>query len=87
MPSELLDNSIIEVAGVAKEATSNVECVLYAAEGVIEEGDLGALAQLKLLVLVRRMNVLHPGMMGSSVFVLDMLLELDYVGIRDGLRI
>ena len=79
MPSKLLDNSIIEVAGVTKEATSNIECVLHAAEGVIKEGNLRALAQLKLLVLMGGMNVLHPRMVGSSVFMLDMVFELDYV--------
>jgi hypothetical protein len=42
MPPELLDNSIIKMARVAKEAAGNVEGVLQPFESVVEQGNLGS---------------------------------------------
>lgn len=58
MSADLLDDFFIEMARVAEEATSKVECVLQAIKGLILECEL--VAFLHTLGLDGGVNVLDP---------------------------
>jgi hypothetical protein len=87
MTTELLDDSIVKVAGVAQEATCNVVGVLETIKGLVEERDLGSLLQLQLAVLVSGVDAGDPRVMGGSLGLLDMVLELDDVRAGNGLGV
>jgi hypothetical protein len=79
VPANLLDGLLIEVTGVAHEATGNVVSVLEATEDVIDHRGLGALAELGLSDLSLLVKVLHPAVVLRSQVLGDMVLELDHV--------
>jgi len=87
MPANLLDDTLIEVSRVAQERASDVVCVFQAPEGIVPEGELGALPQLRPLVLELQVDVLHPALVSGSGFRGDMLLEHDDVGVGNFLRV
>lgn len=87
MPANLLDDTLIEVSRVTQQRASDVVGVLQALEGIIREGELGALPELHPLVLVVEVDVLHPAVVSSGGLGRDMLLEHDNVGVWDLFRV
>lgn len=81
--TDLLDDILIEVAGVAQEAAGDVVGVLQTLEDLVDDGELRALAQLGPLVLVRGVDLLDPRVVSARILVLDVALELDDVGVRN----
>lgn len=79
----LLDDILIEVAGVAEEAAGDVVGVLEALKHLVDDGELRALAQLGPLGLARAVDLLDPGVMSGRIIVLDVALELDDVRVGD----
>jgi hypothetical protein len=77
--ADLLDDILIEVAGVAHQASADVVCVLEAAEDVIDHGSLRALAELGLCDLSLLVKALYPAVVLSSQVLGDVVLELDHV--------
>jgi hypothetical protein len=74
--TQLLDNSIVKVARIAQEAAGNVVGVFEAVEGIVNDGELRALAELQLPALGRLVEVQHPRVVGSGLALLHMVLEL-----------
>jgi len=63
MPSDLLNDGVIEMAGVAHELLADLVGVLEAAEDVVEsKGELATLAKLNALVLLGLVNLLDPAL-------------------------
>ena len=87
MAAKLVNDGIVKVTRVAQEATGNVVGVLEASEGAVQHWELRSLAELELARLVGGVQLMHPGMVSSSVLVLHMVLELDNVSIGDVLRV
>lgn len=83
MSSDLLDDRVIEVAGVSKETASNVVCVLHALKDIGRDWELGALSELCSLNLTLQVDVLHPAVVVGSRCLGDMLLENNDVGVWD----
>jgi hypothetical protein len=79
MVSDLLNDGLMEVAGVTLEV-ANLEGVLHAREGI---KGLTALAELKATLLTTLVNVLNPGVMVGGSVLIHMVLELDNVGVGD----
>lgn len=65
MVPDLLDDGLVEVAGVALECT-NLEGVLHAREGDEVVSGLAALSELKALLLAARMDVKDPVVVGRG---------------------
>ena len=87
MPSDPLDDVVIEMAGVTEEIPRDVVCVFDAFEDIGRDGELRPLSKLGSLVLALEVDVLHPGVVARGSSLGDVLLEDDNVGIRDGLSI
>lgn len=85
--SDLLDNGLVEVASIALETITNLEGVLHALEDIIDNGDLAALSQLKALLLAIAVDVLDPSLVLRGRTVINVVLELDDVRVRDGISI
>jgi hypothetical protein len=66
MVSDLLDDLIIEVAGVSQEVASDVVCVLYTLEDICGNWELRSLSKLGTLILSGQVDVLHPAVMCGS---------------------
>jgi len=81
---DLLNDGLVKVAGVALEALANVEGVLQTSKGLVCEGS-GALSQLKALLLAMAVDVLDPGVMIRRSSLINVVLELDDVRVRNGL--
>lgn len=81
---DLLNDGLVKVAGVALEALANVEGVLQTSKGLVCEGS-GALSQLKALLLAMAVDVLDPGVMIRRSGLINVVLELDDVRVRNGL--
>lgn len=85
--TKLLDDRFVEVTGIALEAIADAEGMLHTGEELSDIRELAALAKLKPLLLALIVNVLNPAVvMGHSV-VIDMILELDDVGVGDGISL
>jgi hypothetical protein len=82
--ADLLDDVLVEVTGVALEGVANLEGVLHAREDVIGGGAEATLAQLQTLLLAIVVHVLDPGVVVGGGRVIDVVLELDDVGVGDG---
>lgn len=88
MPANFFDGSLVKVAGVAQEASANRIGVLQAIKDLAGEGRLATLPQLELTgLLVGRVDIVEPDMVLRGVLIRDVLLELDDVSVRDGLRV
>lgn len=85
MPADLLDDLIIEVAGVADQAASNAVGVLEAGEDVIDKREGGTLPELSLAELDFSVKVIDPAVVRESEVLGDVVLELDDVAVWDGL--
>lgn len=85
VPPQLLDNSVVKVAGVAQEVSTNVVGVLQALEGNVNAAEERALLELELVVLVLLVKRVDPVVVGLGLVVLHVLLELDDVRVRDAL--
>lgn len=83
VPPDLLERLVIEVAGVAGQATDDVVCVLETLEDVGGDGELGTLAQLCALVLRLCVDALDP--LVVLLRILDVLLQDDNVRVGDNL--
>ena len=81
--ADLLDDILIEVAGVAHQAAADVVCVLEAAEDVIDHRGLRALAELGLCDLSLLVQALYPAVVLSGQVLGDVGLELDHVVVRN----
>lgn len=81
---DLLNDGLVKVAGVALEALADVEGVLQTSKGLVCEGS-GALSQLKALLLAMAVDVLDPGVMIRRSCLINVVLELDDVRVRNGL--
>jgi hypothetical protein len=79
MVSDLLNDGLVEVASVALEV-ADLEGVLHTREGIKR---LTALAELKATLLATLMDVLNPGVVVRGSVLIDMVLELDDVGVGD----
>lgn len=82
--ADLLDDVLVEVTGVALEGVANLEGVLHAREDVIGGGAEATLAQLQTLLLAIVVHVLDPGVVVGGGRIIDVVLELDDVGVGDG---
>lgn len=80
---DLLNGLVIEVAGVAQEASDDVVGVLETLEDVGGQRELGALPQLHAVLLVLCVDVLDPTMVVVDICSLDVLLEDDHVRVGD----
>jgi hypothetical protein len=87
MSSDLLNDLVIEMAGVTQEVPGNVVCMFQALEDVIGDRELRSLSKLCPLGLALEMDVLHPAVMVGGGSLGDVLLEDDDVGIGDFFRI
>lgn len=87
MPPDLLNGLLIEVTGIAKEAAADVVGVLEASEGIVHRVEETPLAELKSLILTLAVDFLDPHLVVCSRLVVDMLLELDDVGVGDCLGV
>jgi hypothetical protein len=81
--ADLLDDILIEVAGVAHQAAADVVCVLEAAEDVVDHRGLRALAELGLCDLSLLVEALYPAVVLSSQVLGNVGLELDHVVVRN----
>ena len=79
MSPNLLNSLVIEMARVAQQPASDVVGVLQALEYISRDRVLGALSQLRPLVLAGQMEILNPIMMRSGIGVLYVLLEHDHI--------
>jgi hypothetical protein len=61
MSPDLLNDRLIEVAGVAKEVLANLVRVLKAAEDIINQRKLAPLSQVHTLDFLGSVDVLDPG--------------------------
>ena len=82
-----LDDVLVKVARVTHEGSSNVVCVLHALKDGVDDGHLGALSQLHLAGLHRRVQILDPAMVFGSERLVDVILEDDNVRVGDLLRV
>jgi hypothetical protein len=73
--SDLVNNIIVEVARISKQTAWNVISVLEPIVDLLEEGELGALLELHLLVLGVKVEVLHPVVVGVGMVISHMVLE------------
>ena len=88
MVADLLDHVLVEVTGVSLETITNLEGVLHAIEdGASEVINKATLAELEALLLHVTVNALNPGVVITSGRLVNVILELDDVRIRDGLGI
>jgi hypothetical protein len=76
MSPELFDDRVIKVAGVTQEGAGNVVCVFQALEHIINNWYLRPLLEFDPGTLCGEVKVMNPGMMGRSVLVPDVILEL-----------
>jgi hypothetical protein len=83
MSADLLDDGVIEVAGVTQEITSDIVCMLEALEDVGCDGELRSLPKLGSLILAVEVDVLHPAVVIRGSSLADVLLEHYDVGIRN----
>lgn len=80
MVPDLLDRFIVEMTRISKEL-SDLVGVPQALEGFIRHGNLRALPKLHPLRLLGEVHVLDPRVVSRRIVVLDMILELDQVGV------
>ena len=85
MVSDLLNNLVVEMTGIAKEITEGIR-VLQAPKYIVDDGNLGAFAELHSCLLRRRVQILNPLMMLRRRGRADVLLEDNDVRVGDGLR-
>ncbi len=83
MPPDLLDDVLVEVARVPKQAAGDIVCVLQAAEDVIHHWGLRSLPEIHLAGLDIEVDVLDPAVMAGRMLLCDMLLEQDDVVVCD----
>lgn len=81
MSSDLLNDRVIKVTGITKEAAGNVVCMLYALKDITRNWELRALSELCSLNLGLVVDVLHPAVVVGGRCLRDMLLEDDNVGV------
>lgn len=87
MPPDLLDDGLVEVAGVAHEVLADLVCVHQSAEDVVDRRDLTTLPQLHALLLIGLVDVLDPALVVLGGLLGDMGLELDEVRVGDDLGV
>ena len=84
MVSDLLNDRLVEVTCVALEAIANLEGVLQTVKDVVGAEDVASLAELKALLLDVGVDALDPVVVLGGIRLIDVVLELDDVGIGDG---
>lgn len=88
MSADLLDDRVIEVAGVAQEAASDVVGVFQAMEDIIgREWELRTLPEFGSDVLALEVDGVDPALVAIDSGLGDVLLEDDDVGVRDSLSV
>lgn len=86
VPADLLDGGIVEVTGVAEEASTNRVGVLQTIKDLSSEGRLATLPQLELTcLLVGRVDAVKPDVVLRGMLIIYMLLELDDVTVGESL--
>jgi len=85
--AELLNHVGMEVTSVALESTADREGVLQTAKDLADQRGVAALAELEVVILATLVDLLDPGVVVGSRGVIDVVLELDDVRVRDVLRI
>lgn len=86
--AELLDNRLVEVAGVTLEGVADAESVLHAREELSNVVcELATLAQLEAFLLAAIVDVLDPGVVVGDSGIIDVILELDDVRVRNGIGV
>jgi predicted transcriptional regulator len=85
--ANLVNNGLVKVTRVALESSGNVECVLQTIVDSLDQGLLRTLAELELGAERLLVNILHPVVVGSSITVVDMVLEGNQVRVGDGLGV
>ena len=79
MSPNLLNSLVIEMARVAQQSASDVVGVLQALKYISRDRVLGALSQLRPLLLAGQMEILNPIVMRSGIGVLYVLLEHNHI--------
>lgn len=79
--TDLLDNILVEMTGIAHERVSYVEGVLQAEVGLVIEAEERTLLQF--LAVVGSVDVLHPAVVSGGDRVVDVLLKHDNIAIWD----
>ena len=87
MSSNLLNDRVIEMAGVTQEVTSDIVCMFETLENIGRNRELRSLSKLGSLVLVVGVDVLHPAVVVAGSSLRNVLLEDDNVGIGDLYRV
>lgn len=77
--TNLLDDRLVEVPRVPKEAACDAVGMLQTIESIADKGELGAFAELMLLVFRRGMNVLHPAVVHGGSGMRHVVFEDDHV--------
>ena len=83
MPPDLLNDVLVEVTRVPKQAAGDVVGVLQTAEDIIHYWGLRSLPEIHLAGLDIEVDVLDPAVMAGRMLLCDMLLEQDDVVVRD----
>lgn len=81
---DLLNGGLVEVTSIALEAV-HLEGVLQAVKDVVRAEDAASLAELKALLLTGAVNILEPVVVLVGLGLTNVVLELDDVGIGDGI--
>jgi hypothetical protein len=81
MPSDLLNNGVIEVAGVTQKVPCNIIGMLETLKDIGRNGKLRSLSKLGSFVRVVEVDVLHPAVMIRGSSLGNVFLEDDDIGI------
>lgn len=87
MVSDLLDGGLMEVTGVALEATGNVVGVLHASKSLLDGGSEASLAELKTLLLAIIVDVFDPVVVVVGLGLVDAVFELDDVRVGNDVSV